>query len=142
MEGETRDKIFQYIRKRLIAGAPPTVRDVQVAFNFKSCGTAREHIEKLIDDGRLEKVPGIARGLRLPADTQKQRKTFTVPVLGSVTAGFPELAYEEAIDNVMVATYLAPNEVFALKVKGDSISDRQKADRSLQWANCHRSPRR
>jgi repressor LexA len=123
MEGETREKVFQYIRKRLVAGAPPTIRDVQLAFGFRSCGTAREHVEKLIDDGRLEKVPGIARGLRLPAETQKQRRAFTVPVLGSVTAGFPELAYEEAIDNVMVTTYLPPNEVFALKVKGDSMRD-------------------
>jgi len=51
--GETRDKVFRFVRDRLAGGHPPTVRDVMEAFGFRSPQTAREHLDALIEEGRL-----------------------------------------------------------------------------------------
>ena len=32
--GETRDRIFRFVRERLLAGRPPTTREVQEAFKY------------------------------------------------------------------------------------------------------------
>src|SRR3989442_13137776 len=62
--GQTREKVFRFVRDRLASGRPPTVREVMEAFGFRSPQTAREHLEALLEAGRLKKEPGVARGLR------------------------------------------------------------------------------
>ena len=63
--GQTRERIFRFVRDRLLGGLPPTVREVQEAFGFRSPQTARQHLEALVDEGRLAKRAGQARGYRL-----------------------------------------------------------------------------
>jgi len=65
--GETRQRILEWMRERLIAGEPPTVREVQRAFEFKSVQSARAHLEALVEAGALEKTAGRSRSYRLPA---------------------------------------------------------------------------
>ena len=50
--GQTRDRVFRFVRDRLLSGLPPTVREVQRAFHFRSVQTAREHLEALVGEGR------------------------------------------------------------------------------------------
>jgi repressor LexA len=123
MDGDTREKIFVFVRDRIIEGDPPSVRDVQRAFHFKSVGTAREHIEKLIEEGRLIKKSGLARGLRLPPSAKTDKVDLKVQIIGTVRAGHPELAFEDPMGHITVTTRLALNEIFALRVKGDSMTD-------------------
>ena len=46
--GETRDKVFRYVRDRLLAGAPPTVREVQDAMGFGAVESARKQLDALV----------------------------------------------------------------------------------------------
>ena len=120
--GETRDKVFRLVRDRLAAGHPPTVRDVMEAFGFRSPQTAREHLDALVEEGRLEKEPGLARGLRLPG-RRGEAPTVLVPLLGRVPAGPLDAAIEDLEGHVPVQTRRAPGELFGLRVKGDSMRD-------------------
>ena len=40
--GQTRDRVFRFVRDRLLAGDPPTVREVQQVFGFRTPHTARD----------------------------------------------------------------------------------------------------
>ncbi len=46
--GQTRDRVFRFVRDRLLAGDPQTVRAVQQVFGFRTPHTARYHLEKLV----------------------------------------------------------------------------------------------
>jgi len=120
--GETRDKVFRFVRDRLAGGHPPTVRDVMEAFGFRSPQTAREHLDGLVEDGRLEKEPGLARGLRLPG-RRGEAPTILVPLLGRVPAGPLHEAIEDLEGHVPVQTRRAAGELFGLRVQGDSMRD-------------------
>jgi repressor LexA len=72
--GETRAKVYAYVRERLLAGSPPTVREVQDALGFRAPQTARQHLEALVQDGRLVVQRGVSRGYRL-AETETGRRS-------------------------------------------------------------------
>jgi repressor LexA len=116
--GATREKVLRFVRERLLAGRPPTVREVQAAFRFRSVRTAREHLERLVAEGRLAKEPGRARGLRLPG---RERVFAAVPLLGRVRAGLPTTAVED-LEGYLPA-YARGGELFALRVRGESMRD-------------------
>ena len=71
--GETREKVFAFVRDRLLAGQPPTVREVQEALGFRAVRTAQQHLERLVEDGRLIAGRHRARGYRLPGSTPGAR---------------------------------------------------------------------
>ena len=119
--GETRRKVFEFVRGRLLAGQAPTVREVQEALGFRAVRTARQHLERLVEDGRLVVDRHKARGYRLPGAARALR-TVLVPVLGRVPAGALEEAIEEADGYLPVdARGAAPGDLFALRVRGESM---------------------
>ena len=120
--GQTREEIFRFVKGRLKAGRPPTIREVQEAFGFRSVQTAREHLDNLAAEGRLIKHPGTARGYRLPEPTADVGDFFPVPLIGRVQAGAPTLALEEIEDYIPVKGG-EDEELFALRVRGDSMKD-------------------
>ena len=120
--GETRNKVLGFVRDRLATGRPPTVREVMEAFGFRSPQTAREHLEALVEEGHLEKDPGLARGLRLPA-RRGEAPTVLVPLLGRVPAGPLHAAIEDLEGHLPVQTRRAPGDLFSLRVQGDSMKD-------------------
>jgi repressor LexA len=119
--GQTREKVFRFVRDRLAGGRPPTVREVMEAFGFRSPQTAREHLDALLEEGRLKKEPGVARGFRLPG--RGEAPTVMVPLLGRVPAGPLDLAVEEFEGHFPVQTRSSPGELFGLRVRGDSMKD-------------------
>lgn len=119
-KGETRAKVFGYVRQRLLAGQPPTVREVQAAFGFKAVETARSHLEALVTTGLLRKDHGKARGYRLH-DEPRPIPTVLVPLLGRVQAGALTTALEEPEGFLPVESRLPEEELFALRVRGDSM---------------------
>ncbi len=119
--GQTRERIFRFVRDRLLAGSPPTVREVQRAFGFRAVQTAREHLEGLVEAGRLGKRPGRARGYRLPRE-RGVTPTVWVPLLGRVPAGSLDLAVEDLEGYVPVQTSHEPGELFGLRVRGESMT--------------------
>ena len=119
--GQTREKVFRFVRDRLAGGRPPTVREVMEAFGFRSPQTAREHLDALLEAGLLKKEPGVARGFRLPG--RGEAPTVMVPLLGRVPAGPLDLAVEDLEGHLPVQTRSAPSELFSLRVRGDSMKD-------------------
>ncbi len=85
-KGQTREQIYRFVRKSLLEGLPPTVREVRDAFRFKAVETAREHLEQLVKEGRLAKKKGKARGYSLPGPG-KTPVMLPIPLLGRVQAG-------------------------------------------------------
>jgi repressor LexA len=118
--GETRDRVFRFVREKLLAGIPPTVREVQDAFGFRSPQTAREHLEGLVERGCLIKEPGKARGYRLPA--RAGMPPVLVPLLGRVPAGSLDAAVEDLEGYVPVEGARASGELFGLRVRGESMT--------------------
>jgi repressor LexA len=129
---QNRAKIFAFVRDRIAAGAPPTVREVQRALGFRAVQSARQHLEALVAEGRLTKEAGTARGYRLPAGGNSADGTGPVgavryiPRLGRVQAG----ALQEAIEDpdgwlpAMGDLVRSPDdELFALTVRGESMRD-------------------
>lgn len=119
--GETRDKVFRFVRERLLNGRPPTIREVQEFFGFRSPMTAREHLEGLIDEGRLQKEPGRARGYKLPG--RGERPPRMIPLLGRVPAGPLDAAVEDLEGYLPIDGRRDAGEFFGLRVKGDSMVD-------------------
>ena len=117
--GQTRRQVHAFVRDRIAAGAPPTVREVQQHFGFRAVQTARQHLETLVAEGRLAKEPGLARGYRLPSDLVAPMRL--VPRLGRVQAGALSEAIEDPDGWIPVDGALGEHELFALTVKGESM---------------------
>jgi repressor LexA len=120
--GKTHRRIYRFVRDRILAGLPPTVREVQEAFGFRAVQSAREHLERLVEEGLLEKTPGKSRGYRLPG--REERAPVLVPLLGRVQAGALTTATEDLEGYLPVGTSAGEGgELFALRVRGDSMRD-------------------
>ena len=120
--GQTRRQVLKFVRERLLAGRPPTVREVQEAFRFRSVQSAREHLEALVAEGKLVKEGGVARGYRLPPASLFGVPTL-VPLLGRVQAGDLTAAIEEPDGGYISVQVPALDEgLFALRVRGESMS--------------------
>lgn len=120
--GETREKVFTFVRKRLQAGQPPTVREVQDAFGFRAVQTARQHLEQLVAQGRLHADRGKARGYRLPGRPPSHHLSghVLVPLLGRVPAGALDEAIEDP-DGYLSVDARESDDYFALRVYGESM---------------------
>jgi len=124
--GETRAKLHAYVCECILRGEPPSVREVQDEFGFKSTATVREHLDGLVEAGLLERVSGKDRGYRLPGAPVPG----LVPLLGRVQAGSLTEAIESADGYVPLDGRLAV-DCFALTVRGESMAGREIHDGDL-----------
>jgi len=118
--GETRERIFRYVRNRLLAGVSPTVRQVQAAMRFRAVQSAHEHLQALVAEGRLRKER-TAGGCRFRLAEDFGKPPVLVPLLGRVQAGAPITALEDFEGYVPMDAVHAHGELFALRVRGDSM---------------------
>ena len=119
---EVLDFIGRSIEKR---GYPPTLREIGEHMGIRSTNGVNDHLKALEKKGYLEREDLKSRALR-PISLEGAGPTghmVDVPILGRVAAGEPILAVEEAEDTVKVDRFFlgSNKEVFALKVKGDSM---------------------
>jgi len=127
--GETREKIYEFMRDRLLEGNPPTVREVQARFGFKAVQSAQAHLEQLVAEGRLAKQfgeqKGRARGYTLPRSSVDHTPMAYAPLLGHIQAGGLEAAIEEREGLVPVqrsGRRAGSESLFALRVRGESMT--------------------
>jgi repressor LexA len=114
---EILDFISRNIAKR---GYPPTLREIGSHFGIRSTNGVNDHLRALEKKGYLQREDLKSRALRPIVSTGQ---VVEVPVLGRVAAGQPLLAVRNHEDTVRVDRFfIGPNrEVFALRVKGDSM---------------------
>ncbi|MFP4166572.1 MAG: transcriptional repressor LexA [Opitutales bacterium] len=102
-------------------GMMPTCQEIADAFGFGSPNAVPSHLRLLEKKGVIERFPGKARGLRLLRVPEPEG----IPVLGEIAAGDPILAAEASGEYLPVADNLfAGSDVFALRIRGDSMMDR------------------
>lgn len=123
--GQTRKRIYRFVRRRLIEGDSPSLREVRDHFGFRAVETVRAHLIALVAEGLLIRQPGRSRGFRLPGSRRLSRHfAARVPILGEVAAG----SFEEAIENpegelpMEVPASREPSDYLALRVRGESMT--------------------
>jgi len=119
--GETRERVYRYVRERLFEGRPPTIREVQSTFGFRAVETARGHLDALVREGRLTKRGGEARGFALP-ELEGLGTPRLVPILGRVQAGALSTAVEDLEGYLPVESTHVSHDLFALRVQGKSMT--------------------
>src|SRR3954447_15946653 len=114
---EILDFISRSIAKR---GYPPTLREIGAHFGIKSTNGVNDHLRALEKKGYLQREDLKSRALRPIAPSGQ---VVEVPILGRVAAGQPLLAVRNHDDTVRVDRFFIGQnrEVFALRVKGDSM---------------------
>ncbi|WP_306205786.1 transcriptional repressor LexA [Actinoplanes sp. RD1] len=109
------------IRER---GYPPTVREIGARVGLRSPSTVAHHLQVLEQQGLLRRAAGSPRAVELRDAAPAPGRTVDVPLLGTVAAGFPRLADQSPGDVLTLpATLVGPGTCFALKVRGDSMTD-------------------
>jgi len=101
-------------------GYPPTLREIGEHLGISSTNGVNDHLKALERKGFLARDDMKSRALR-PVGGSGQ--IAEVPLLGRVAAGLPALATENVEDTVKIDRFfIGPTrEVFALRVKGDSM---------------------
>ncbi|KRO04964.1 MULTISPECIES: transcriptional repressor LexA [Levilactobacillus] len=108
-------------------GYPPTVREIGEAVALSSTSTVHGHIARLEKKGLLTKDPTKPRALEVtPAGLEElgvHEKQTRIPVLGTVTAGEPILAVQEATDYFPVPPEFErdDDQLFMLTIRGESM---------------------
>ena len=99
-------------------GVAPTVREIETGLGYLSPSSAQYTINQLEKKGYIERDPMRKRTIRLVGyDT----KAYHIPIVGTVTAGQPILAVESIEDYIPVPVKNKGRNMFALKVRGDSM---------------------
>ncbi len=109
-------------------GYPPTLREIGTHFGIRSTNGVNDHLRALEKKGYLQREDMKSRalkpiGAKTPAPVPADDDLVEVPILGRVAAGQPLLAERSYEDRVLVDRFFIGQnrEVFALRVKGDSM---------------------
>jgi repressor LexA len=123
-------KIFEFIKDRVQSrGYGPTVREIGEHFKISSPNGVMCHLRALEKKGLLKRVRkhdrAIARAIEVAPEIMAEDKGM--PLAGTVAAGLTNLAFEQN-ERIDFGTMFVKKNLFALKVKGDSMIDAQIAD--------------
>ena len=148
---ERQAEIYEYIKKYSRENhMPPTVREIGNHFEISSTNGVRSILAALIKKGYINRSPRLSRGIEiLDTDTSKnaslpRNNTVEIPIVGRVAAGTPILAVQNLEGTVTVdRDFLAcRSDVFALRVRGDSMIDAGMFDGDLIFARQQKSAER
>lgn len=117
------DFITQSINSR---GYPPTLREIGSYMGIRSTNGVNDHLRALERKGYLKREDMKSRALRpVNMESGQENALIEIPVVGRVAAGEPVLAEQNIEDTITVDQALIGRhrEVFALKVRGDSMID-------------------
>ena len=124
------EEILEYIKKYSKENRmPPTVREIGNHFEISSTNGVRSILAALIKKGYINRSPRLSRGIEV-IDNDKSgnvaeapSNTIEIPIVGRVAAGTPILAVQNLEGTVTIdRDFLAcRSDVFALRVKGDSM---------------------
>ena len=106
----------------------PSIREIAKKFRIKSTKTVSDLLHALANKGYIERDESRSRGVRL-LGFAAAGATQPVPYYGKIHAGEPALLPEHRVGYVTLDRRFLPTEdVFLLKVKGDSMTGKCIAD--------------
>ncbi len=112
-------KVLDYIKNfKMENGFAPSVRDVCRDLNYKSTSTVHMYLNRLERFGYISKGDGKSRAITF---NDELPKVAAVPLVGTVAAGVPILAEENFEGYIGYVGVRGSSELFALKVKGESM---------------------
>ncbi|MDX2163493.1 MAG: transcriptional repressor LexA [bacterium] len=126
-------------------GFPPTIRNIGAATGIESTSVVNYNLNKLVSAGYLARESRASRGLRLVKDAngksgrraqavQPVTSTIQVSLAGPIAAGQPlPIPTDQVSDDLIdvlpsMLNGANPSDVFALRVKGDSMIDAMIGD--------------
>ena len=118
---EKQQLIYNYLESYIAEhSCPPTIREISEHIGLKGTATAMQHLDALERKGYIQRREG-SRGITL---TRKTGSSVSVPIVGTIKAGMPELATEDILGFCQIdASWLKGRGNFILKVSGDSMCD-------------------
>ena len=137
--------ILSYIQTFMTENSyPPTVRDIQIGCSISSTSVVDYNLQILQREGFLQRKREVSRGIELlgeaaSATADSLRNLISIPVLGNIAAGEPLPVANTGpwtdadFDKVDLPPFLTKgrDNVFALKVKGESMIDALVGDGDL-----------
>jgi repressor LexA len=125
-------EVLDFIRRQQQqTGFPPSSREIQAHFGFHSQTAAMNHLRALERKGVINRTPGKARSAVDP-NLRFSAALRPIPILGQIPAGLPSEVTEWSGSKLGVdlAAFGVANraEVFAVRVRGDSMIGAQIAD--------------
>ena len=121
MKLNKQQEILQFIQNKLEnEGYSPSIREIAEEVNLKSTSSVQYHLNNLIEKGLLNKKANQSRTL---TSNRSMTSFKSVPVVGEIAAGAPLLAEENKIGEISVPQEKFNNNLFALKINGDSMVD-------------------
>jgi len=106
----------------------PSIRDIGREFQIKSTKTVSDLLQSLAKKGYIERDPARSRGVRLVGFRGVMGAT-PIPYYGKIHAGEPALLPEYREGFITIdRRFLPSDQVFMLKVKGDSMIGRSIND--------------
>jgi repressor LexA len=141
-------KILDFIESFIGAhGYPPTIREIGEAVGIASTSVVNYNLNKLVEHGLIERAPKVSRGLwlvnheggELPVGFADAANLVQVPLVGKIAASAPvplpgeDFGYYYDRDDLIEVPQsmlgkFDREELFALRVTGDSMIDAMVAD--------------
>lgn len=113
-------EILDFINRKIeTRGFPPTIRDIGNAFEIKSPNGVMCHLKALEKKGFISRQGKSARAIQL---NHRPTTSHTIPFKGLVAAG-PPMPVSEQDEELDLTSMFANQELFALRVKGQSMID-------------------
>lgn len=120
-----------------VHGYPPTIRDIGAELGISSTSVVSYNLKILEKEGLIERAETVSRGLKvLHSGAEEEfngksafRPTVQIPVLGTIAAGqplhYPDSSSYSTGEWLELTKDLVPDtrEIYALRVKGDSMID-------------------
>ena len=140
--------VLDYIQASQVQqGVVPTMREIARQFGYKSMTAAADHVRALRRKGFLVHHPRQARSHSVVQMMQQvvQRALVSIPLYGSIPAGFADERTQEAERTVSVDLeslgLRSGSKIFALEVRGDSMIGRHIVDGDIAIIDRARTPK-
>lgn len=113
-------------------GRPPTVREIGEGAEITSTSLVTYYLKRLEERGILAREPGVSRGIRLAPSFDvmtlpEDDEMLSIPFLGYIVASEPipvePLPGTETVEVNRALLGRDPDDLFALKVEGNSMID-------------------
>lgn len=114
----SQQKVYDFLKAEAANGVPPSVREICAGTGLSSTSTVHTHLKTLEKLGYISRSEGRNRAIYITG----AGPTTQVPVVGTVTAGVPILAFED-IQGYIPFADKGSRDLFALHVKGMSMKN-------------------